>query len=120
MTEHQAEVMGYIEMKADAFTDTPKSTIGIISLKPPIYSVGEGFKDAVLGLDSFQVEIEHIVSTSSCSMFRARSFRGSDILMRREHISIIAQRLERLATSPKHVVDLMKETPFPIFHSGLS
>lgn len=111
MRAHEVTVTEFTDRPGNTSTQTPPRTIGSIVVQPPI-SVGEGFKDAVLGRDGHNVGIRHVVSTPEATVFIAQSGRG-DAEARRDDIRTIAGRIGQLIYTPELVLDLVNANPFP-------
>lgn len=117
MSEHTVEVIGTFGKRANrGIAGSSDSTIGGIIVKPPI-SIGEGFKEAVLGKPDptydivLGVEVRFVASTPDASIFIAESSR-KDVEHQRTDIEEVAARIGRLANAPETVMELLSERPF--------
>ncbi len=112
MSEHTAEVSGYVERKKDHFTSTPAATIGSVVVRPPI-RMGERFNNVVLGRNKHGVDIHEVASTNDATILLIESSLGATPEERMPTIDVIAGRIVQLANTPEIAPTLMGETPFP-------
>jgi len=114
MTSHEVTVTGFAEQKANGslITPRPKSTLGIIEVKPPI-TVGAKFGSIILGRESYGVTIEEVASTVDSTVLLAEvGSYGSGQDSRQELINKIAARVKLFANHPSNAMVLMQQNPF--------
>lgn len=109
MSNHEVEIAQITRGKAHSGEDDG-STTGSIIVKPPI-TPGEYFNRAIRGRDGHGAFLSHVVTTSEVTLFVAASNVGTPG-KQEAAISIIADRIKRLADNPEKVNDLIDENPF--------
>lgn len=114
MSEYKAQLSPFNELRPQAFSGIPARTEAVLTITPPVPTIGPKFARAILGQDPYGVNLEHIATLEDRSLFLAEAGTHAQTPEDRQAtLHKISERILDMLHHPEKTWVMLKENPFP-------